>query len=31
MDKKIPLFEYEIPVFHKAKAADADSPRKYDR
>jgi hypothetical protein len=31
MDKKIPLFEYEIPIFRKAKATVVDLPRKYDR
>ena len=31
MDKKFPLFEYEIPVFRKAKAVVVDLLMKYDR
>jgi hypothetical protein len=30
MNKKIPLFEYEIPVFREAKAAVVDLLIKYD-
>jgi hypothetical protein len=29
--KKVPLFEFEVPVFRKPKAADVELPRKYDR
>ena len=32
MDKKVPLFEYEVFAVHKAKSVDIDDlPRKRDR